>query len=104
MRVLLAVVFMIISAPLSGCLEVGEDDCPDSNCFPLTSDALNDILSDSSSFDILAYSQMFDRLRVETTASSSAQGQFGEVHWSVAKDDANQLRSCLLYTSDAADE
>tara|TARA_B100001175_G_scaffold30037_1_gene22060 strand:- start:6367 stop:7437 length:1071 start_codon:yes stop_codon:yes gene_type:complete len=92
-RVLLAVVFMIISAPLSGCLEVGEDDCPDSNCFPLTSDALNDILSDSSSFDILAYSQMFDRLRVETTASSSAQGQFGEVHWSVAKDDANQLRS-----------
>ena len=93
MRVLLAVVFMIISTPLSGCLEVEEDACPDSNCFPLTSDALNEILSDSSSFDVLAYSQMFERLRVQTTSSSTVQGQFGEVHWSVAKDEANQLRS-----------
>ncbi|MBK70220.1 MAG: hypothetical protein CMB53_02320 [Euryarchaeota archaeon] len=93
MRVLLAVILLAIFTPLSGCLEVEEDPCPDSNCFPLTSDALNDILSDSNSFNVIAYSQMFDRLRVETTASSTVQGQFGEVYWSVAKDDSKQLRS-----------
>ena len=93
MRVPLAVIFLVISAPLSGCLQVEEDPCPDSNCFPLTSDALNGILSDTSSFNVLTYSQMYDRLRVETTASSTVQGQFGEVYWSVAKDDSKQLRS-----------
>ena len=93
MRVLLTVSFVIIASCFSGCLEVESDDCPEMDCFPLTSDALNEILSDPNSFDVLEYSGMFDRMRVETTASSTVQGQFGEVYWSVAKDDSSQLRS-----------
>ena len=74
----------------------------------MTSDGLNEILSQENALDVLLFASENSRLRVDTTSSSTIQGQFGEVHWSVSKDDEKELRSistsCLLYTSDAADE
>ena len=40
----------------------------------------------------LLFASENSRLRVDTTSSSTIQGQFGEVHW-VSKDDDKELRS-----------
>ena len=59
----------------------------------MTSDELNEILSHENALDVLLFASENSRLRVDTTSSSTIQGQFGEVHWSVSKDDEKELRS-----------
>ena len=59
----------------------------------MTSDGLNEILSQENALDVLLFASENSRLRVDTTSSSTIQGQFGEVHWSVTKDDEKEIRS-----------
>ena len=91
-RVAVVVVLIALSS-VTGCFGAQEEVCPEEGCFPLTSDLLNEILSDKNSFNVLDYANYYDRLSIETTSSSTVQGQFGEIHWGVSKDDNKQLRS-----------
>ncbi len=84
---------LMLFATLSGCLSAQGDECPEDGCFPMTSELLNEILSDKDSFDVIDYANHYGRLTIETTSSSTVQGQFGEIHWSVSKDDEKELRS-----------
>ena len=84
---------LLIMASSTGCIGTQTEECPEEGCFPLTSNGLNEILSQEDALDILNYASENQRLWVETTSSSTIQGQFGEVHWSVSKDDAKELRS-----------
>ena len=79
--------FLLILASSAGCIGSEVEECPDGGCFPMTSDELNEILSHENALDVLLYASENRRLRVDTTSSSTIQGQFGEVHWSVSKDD-----------------
>ena len=87
------VVALIAFSSVTGRFGTQEEVCPEERCFPLTSDLLNEILSDKDSFNVLDYANYYDRLSIETTSSSTVQGQFGEIHWGVSKDDNKQLRS-----------
>ncbi len=88
---------LLVLAPLStGCLVVPIDPCPEGDCFPLGSAALSELLSGPDAFDVLSYAEDFERLRVETSTVYDNQGQSGEIHWSVAKDDDAQLRSIAM--------
>ena len=87
------VVFLLLLSGMSGCLNSQEQECPEEGCFPLTSDNLNEILSGDNSFNALVYASVFDRMTIETTSTSTIQGIFGEIHWSVSKDDTKELRS-----------
>ena len=49
----LIVGLILVSCSLSGCLEVPLTDCPDDDCFPLSSESLNAFLSLSNSFNVL---------------------------------------------------
>ncbi len=91
-RVGLVVVLMLLSG-VTGCLSGQVNECPEEDCFPLTSDMLNEILSDKDSFNVIDYANYYDRLSIETTSSSTLQGQFGEIYWGVSKDDNKELRS-----------
>ncbi|MDP6662349.1 MAG: hypothetical protein QF760_00510 [Candidatus Thalassarchaeaceae archaeon] len=86
---------LILLAPMgAGCIEVPTvRPCPDDTCFPLTSDAFNDLISQEGVFDVLALASENERLRVRTTMIHEQQGQRGEIHWDVAKDDVAGLRS-----------
>jgi len=79
--------FLLIMASFAGCTGSQAEECPEEGCFPLTSDGLNEILSQRNALDILQIASENQRLRVDTTSTSTVQGQFGEVHWSVSKDD-----------------
>ena len=80
-------------ASFAGCTGSQAEECPEEGCFPLTSDGLNEILSQRNALDILQIASENQRLRVDTASTSTVQGQFGEVYWSVSKDDNKQLRS-----------
>ena len=86
---------LVLLCPLAaGCLEVPTvRPCPDNTCFPLTSEAFNDLMSQDEVFDVLAMATQNERLRVRTTMIHEQQGQRGEIHWDVAKDDISDLRS-----------
>ena len=77
---------VLIRFGVTGCL-LTVNECPEEDCFPLTSDMLNEILSDKDSFNVIDYANYYDRLGIETTSSSTLQGQFGEIYWGVSKDD-----------------
>ena len=88
---------MLLLCPLpAGCLAIPAEPCPDGECFPLDSAALSNLLAASGAFDVLSYAEDFERLRVETSTVYDNQGQFAEIHWSVAKDDVAQLRSIAM--------
>ena len=87
------VVVLILLSGVTGCLSDQVNECPEEGCFPLTSDMLNEILSDKDSFNVIDYANYYDRLSIETTSSSTLQGQFGEIYWGVSKDDNKELRS-----------
>ena len=86
---------LILLAPLTaGCIEVPTiRPCPDDTCFPLTSDAFNELMEQDGVFDVLALATENERLRIRTTMIHEQQGQRGEIHWDVAKDDVTGLRS-----------
>ena len=92
-RVGLVVVLLMLLSGVTGCLSSQVNECPEEDCFPLTSDMLNEILSDKDSFNVINYANYYDRLSIETTSSSTLQGQFGEIYWGVSKDDNKELRS-----------
>ena len=86
---------LVLLAPLgAGCIQVPTvRPCPDNTCFPLTSDAFNDLMAQDGVFDVLALATENERLRVRTTMIHEQEGQRGEIHWDVAKDDLSDLRS-----------
>ena len=86
---------LVLLAPLAaGCIEVPTvRPCPDDTCFPLTNDAFNDLMAQDGAFDVLALASENERLRVRSTMIHEQQGQRGEIHWDVAKDDLADLRS-----------
>ena len=92
MRVLL-VSFILFSTALSGCLEVPLNPCEDDECFPLSSDALNALLSVSDSFNVLKLSDDYDILRIETSSVVERQNKRVSYDWSVGKDDSKNLSS-----------
>ena len=95
MRVAL-VSFILFSSALSGCLEVPLNPCEDDECFPLSSDALNTILSIPNSFNVLKLSDDYDILRIETSSVIEIQNQRVSIDWSVGKDDSKNLSSIAL--------
>ena len=95
MRVVL-VSFILFSSALSGCLEVPLNPCKDDECFPLSSDALNALLSVSDSFNVLKLSDDYDMLRIETSSVIEIQNQIVSIDWSVGKDDSKNLSSIAL--------
>ncbi len=95
MRVLL-VSFILFSSALSGCLEVPLNPCEDDECFPLSSDALNALLSVSDSFNVLKLSDDYDMLRIETSSVIEIQNQIVSIDWSIGKDDSKNLSSIAL--------
>ena len=108
MRVLI-IGLILVSCSLSGCLEVPLTDCPDDDCFPLSSDSLNAILSLPNSFNVLKLADDYEQLRIETSSQIEIQNEVVSIDWSVGKDESSNLSSialrynianaCLLYTS-----
>ena len=96
MRGIALTVFVLLCPLGAGCLAIPEESCTDSECFPLDSAALSELLATPGAFDVLSYAEDFERLMVETSTVYDNQGQFAEIHWSVAKDDAAQLRSIAM--------
>ena len=96
MRGVALTAFLLLCPLLAGCLSMPGDDCPEDGCFPLDSSALSEFLSAPGAFDVLAYAQEHERLRVETSTTYDNHGQFAEIHWNVAKDDVAQLRSIAM--------
>ena len=96
MRGVALATFLLLCPLLAGCLSLPGDDCPEDGCFPLNSSAFSEFLSSPGAFDVLAYAQEHERLRVETSTTYDNQGQFAEIHWNVAKDDVAQLRSIAM--------
>ena len=95
MRVAL-VSLILLSSALSGCLEVPLNSCEDDECFPLSSDALNTILSIPDSFNVLKLSDDYDILRIETSSVVEIQNQRVSIDWGVGKDDMQNLSSIAL--------
>jgi|TARA_B110000438_G_C15806736_1_gene647744 hypothetical protein len=95
MRVLL-LSLILLSSSVSGCLEVPLNPCDEDECFPLSSDALNAILSISDSFNVLKLSDDYQTLRIETSSVIEIQNERVSVDWSVGKDEARNLSSIAL--------
>ena len=104
----LIVGLILVSCSLSGCLEVPLTDCPDDDCFPLSSESLNAFLSLSNSFNVLKLADDYDKLRIKTSSQVEIQNEVVSIDWSVGKDESSNLSSialrynianCLLYTS-----
>ena len=94
-----ALAVMLLLCPLpAGCLAIPEEACPDGECFPLDSAALSKLLAAPGAFDVLSYAEDFERLRVETSTVYDNQGQFAEIHWSVAKNANQHLLSLFAFT------
>ncbi len=92
-------VLLLLAPVLSGCLEVPIKPCEDSECFPLSNEVLQGILSDPSSFDVISMATTESKLKVESLTTYSTETQQGEIFWSVAKDDDAQLRSVAMRLS-----
>ena len=71
----LIVGLILVSCSLSGCLEVPLTDCPDDDCFPLSSDSLNVILSLPNSFNVLKLADDYEKLRIETSSQIEIQNE-----------------------------
>ncbi|MGB1754395.1 MAG: hypothetical protein ACPHIQ_02550, partial [Candidatus Thalassarchaeaceae archaeon] len=95
MRELLMGVLLVISS-CSGCLEVPIEDCEDTDCFPFNNDLLNELLSNPNSLDVLLLASENSKLRVKSSTTYETETQQGEIHWNVAKDDEQNLRSIAL--------
>jgi len=95
MRAVLLGILLIISSS-SGCLEVPIESCEDSDCFPFNNDLLNELLSNSDSLDVLLLASENSKLRVKSSTTYQTETQLGEIHWNVAKDDEQNLRSIAM--------
>ena len=85
-------IILIFSSATVGCIQSSIRPCPENTCFPLTSDALNSILSEEGEFDALVLSSEFRKLNIRSVTRYSEDGIFGTVSWQVEKDDLNELR------------
>jgi len=92
--VLLAILLMISSS--SGCLEVPIESCDGTDCFPFNNDLLNELLSSPESLDVLLLASENSKLRVKSSTTYQTETQQGEIHWNVAKDDEQNLRSIAM--------
>ena len=95
MRAVLLTILLMISCS-SGCLEVHIESCEDSVCFPFNNDLLNELLSNPESLDVLLLASENSRLRVKSSTTYQTETQLGEIHWNVAKDDEQNLRSIAM--------
>ena len=95
MRAVLLAILLMISCS-SGCLEVPIDSCEDTDCFPFNNDLLNELLSNPESLDVLLLASENSRLRVKSSTTYQTETQLGEIHWNVAKDDEQNLRSIAM--------
>jgi hypothetical protein len=92
----LIVGLILVSCSLSGCLEVPLTNCPDDDCFPLSSDSLNVILSLPNSFNVLKLADDYDKLRIKTSSQVEIQNEVVSIDWSVGKDESSNLSSIAL--------
>ncbi len=92
----LLVGLILVSCSLSGCLEVPLTECPEDDCFPLSSESLNAILSLPDSFNVLKLADDFDKLRIETSSKIEIQNEVVSIDWSVGKDESANLSSIAL--------
>jgi len=95
MREQLMGILLIISS-CSGCLEVPIEACEDTDCFPFNNQLLNDLLSNPNSLDVLLLASENSKLRVKSSTTYETETQLGEIHWNVAKDDEQNLRSIAM--------
>ena len=95
MRAVLLAILLMISCS-SGCLEVPIESCEDTDCFPFNNDLLNELLSNPESLDVLLLASENSRLRVKSSTIYQTETQLGEIHWNVAKDDEQNLRSIAM--------
>ena len=95
MRAVLPTILLMISCS-SGCLEVPIESCDDTDCFPFNNDLLNELLSNPESLDVLLLASENSRLRVKSSTTYQTETQLGEIHWNVAKDDEQNLRSIAM--------
>jgi len=95
MRAVLLAVLLMVSCS-SGCLEVPLESCEDTGCFPFNNDLLNELLSNSDSLDVLLLASENSKLRVKSSTTYQTETQLGEIHWNVAKDDEQNLRSIAM--------
>ena len=95
MRAVLLAILLMISCS-SGCLEVPIESCEDTDCFPFNNDLLNELLSNPESLDVLLLASENSRLRVKSSTTYQTETQLGEIHWNVAKDDEQNLRSIAM--------
>ena len=95
MRVVLLALLLMVSSS-SGCLEVPIESCDDTDCFPFTNDLLNELLSNPDSLDVLLLASENSKLRVKSSTTYQTETQQGEIHWNVAKDDEQNLRSIAM--------
>ena len=87
---------LLIISSCSGCLEVPIEACEDTDCFPFNNELLNDLLSDPNSLDVLLLASENSKLRVKSSTTYETETQMGEIHWNVAKDDEQNLRSIAM--------
>tara|TARA_B100000029_G_scaffold124800_1_gene118287 strand:- start:3390 stop:4481 length:1092 start_codon:yes stop_codon:yes gene_type:complete len=92
-RVAVLTALLLLNTAISGCLNVPVEECKGTDCFPLNSDDLSDILASPDAFDVVALAATNEKLRIVATTTYEENGQFAEVLWDVAKDDNTQLRS-----------
>ena len=95
MRAVFLAILLMISCS-SGCLEVPIESCEDTDCFPFNNDLLNELLSNPESLDVLLLASENSRLRVKSSTTYQTENQLGEIHWNVAKDDEQNLRSIAM--------
>ena len=95
MRAVFLAILLMISCS-SGCLEVPIESCEDADCFPFNNDLLNELLSNPESLDVLLLASENSRLRVKSSTTYQTETQLGEIHWNVAKDDEQNLRSIAM--------
>ena len=95
MRAVLLAILLMISCS-SGCLEVPIESCEDTDCFPFNNDLLNELLSNPESLDVLLLASENSSLRVKSSTTYQTETQLGEIHWNVAKDDEQNLRSIAM--------
>lgn len=92
----LIISLILVSCSMSGCLEVPLKECPEGDCFPLSSDSLNDILSIQDSFNVLKLADEHEKLRISTSSKIEIQDQIVSIDWSVGKDESSNLSSIAL--------
>jgi len=86
-------VLTLFLSPFAGCMTGSTSNtCPEESCFPLTSAEFDDLVSNWESFDVLNMALENERLRVRSTLVQDFQGNRGEIHWDVAKDEQAGLR------------